>query len=272
MTRGLLALCLAFGAWAQPLPERLVLASRHHPALQAEIHLPADYAASLERRYPVCLLLHGGGGTAAGLRGLGLAGLATRHQILIVAPEAGPSLFVDPARGEGPRLETAILQELLPELDRRYRTRGAGRGRIVAGLSFGGFAALRFGILHPELFAVAVSLSGVVEAPRWSALEEDFLPSRMREQMDRAFGPAGSASRQEKDLFALVAILSPEDRRRLPLLRLECGTEDLFLPSNQRFAAQLQRLGIRHEFRTSPGKHDGEFWRSRLGAVLGPGE
>lgn len=272
----LLGCLLAMGAWAQagtgPSLQLLSLPSRHLRApLQAEVHLPAGYASTSPRRYPVCLLLHGGGGTATNLRELGLADLATRHGIIIVAPDAGQALFVDSVGAAEERLETAIMEDLLPEIDRRFRTTGNRQGRMICGLSLGGYAALHFGVLHPGHFAVAASLSGVVEAPRWSAFDELFLPPMIRDQVTRALGPPGSAVRRGKDLFALLNSMSPEARRALPLLTLDCGTEDGFLAANQRFAAHLQRLGIRHEFRPSPGRHDGEFWQRRLEDVLKQG-
>ena len=268
----LLASLLGVGAWAQSSalasPHRLTLASTHlSEPLQAEVHLPGDYSVSPTRRYPLCLLLHGAGSSAADLRSLGLAELATQYQIIIVAPDAGRSLFVD-SIGAGDHLESALLQDLLPELDRRFRTQGTRQGRMLAGLSFGGFAALHLGMLHPERFALVASLSGVVGAPRWSAAEEALLPPEMRLQMRMAFGLPGSVTRSQKDLFAGISTLSPKARKALPFLALECGTEDIFLPANRRFANLLESQSIPHEFSATHGKHDGEFWGRRLDEVL----
>lgn len=269
----LLGMFLACALWGQtsstPLPESLNLSShRLSGALHAEVHLPVSYGSSPQRRYPLCLLLHGGGNNAKDLRDLGLAALATRHNIIIVAPDAGSALFVDPPGDEQAPLESALLQELLPELERRYRTLGTPGSRLLAGVSLGGYAALHIGIRHPELFGFVLSLSGVVELGRWTALEESFLPGPMRHQIDRALGPPGSAARQRKDLFTLLEHLSPNSRSSLPFLCLACGTEDTFLAANRRLAVLLTRLGIPHAFPMTPGGHDGEFWRRQLGEVL----
>jgi len=262
----LLAAKAAFaGAPASPLP--LEVPTRHLSApLHAEVHLPGGYDASQGRRYPVCLLLHGGGGSARELRGLGLARLATAFGIIIVVPDAGPGLFAD---SPGAALESAILADLLPEVDRRFRTSGSARNRMAAGISLGGYAALHMGLRQPGAFGRVVSLSGVVECPRWTALEESFLPAAMRDQLDRAFGPPGSGTRLAVDLSTMVKDLPLPARKALPFLRLDCGEEDLFLPSNRRLAALFAELGVRHQLRTTPGGHDDLFWRRQLEEALG---
>lgn len=269
----LLAFLFAFSAWAQPsaapLPERLNLPSRHLSApLQVDVHLPREDASAANRRYPLCLLLHGGGGSAVELRELGLAELARRHRVILVVPDAGSALFVDPPDGKGSALESALLQDLLPELERRYRTRGSAQGRMVAGISLGGFAALHMGLRHPELFGVIASLSGVVDVPRWGVLEESFLPVAMKAQLDRSLGSPGSTARNRKDLNTLLESLSPKARFALPFLRLDCGSQDPFLAANRRFAAHLDQLGIEHALRISPDGHDGNFWARQLDDVL----
>ena len=62
------------------------------------------------------------------------------------------------ARGQ-PRWETFHVDELIPWIDRHYRT----RGRAIAGLSMGGFGAMSYAARHPDLFQAAASFSGAVD-------------------------------------------------------------------------------------------------------------
>ncbi len=265
---GMLSVALAAQVSGRRL-EPLILPSRGLSGpLRAEIHLPAGYVAHPGRRYPVCLLLHGGGGSASELRELGLADLATRHGVIIVAPDAGEALFEDAEAGAGPRLASALVETLLPAVDRRYRTLGSRQGRLLVGLSLGGYSALHLGITHPEAFGFIASLSGVVGIAGWTSQDEGFLPARLRTQLHRALGEPGSPGRQARDLATLLDSLPPAAIRGLPFLRMDCGREDWFFEANRCLSRRMTARGIPHAFHAPPGRHDEAFWRRQLEEVL----
>ncbi len=64
--------------------------------------------------------------------------------------------------------ETYILQELIPDVQQRYRTIEARYGRAIAGLSMGGYGAIKFGLKSPYTFALAASMSGAFGITRLS--------------------------------------------------------------------------------------------------------
>jgi S-formylglutathione hydrolase FrmB len=77
------------------------------------------------------------------------------------------------------KLETMFISELMPHIDRTFRTVAAREGRIIEGFSMGGYGAARLGFKHPLLFA-AVSLLGAgplqaefTETPRAGPRERD---------------------------------------------------------------------------------------------------
>jgi enterochelin esterase-like enzyme len=80
---------------------------------------------------------------------------------LIVMPSAGVSWYVD--RQE--KMETAIMQDLIPEVGRRYRVIEDRSGRVIGGESMGGYGALRFIMKYPEQFAAAALLSPAAYVP-----------------------------------------------------------------------------------------------------------
>ncbi len=134
----------------------------------ADVYVPDGYARG-SGRYDVLYLLHG----AAGDRTQWLReghidriadALIARHAIppcLIVMPSGGQSWWVN-----GPEpMETAFTRDLIPAIDRRYRTIAARRGRLIAGDSMGGFGALRLVMRHPGLFAAAALLSPAIYVP-----------------------------------------------------------------------------------------------------------
>ncbi|WP_216216043.1 alpha/beta hydrolase [Amycolatopsis aidingensis] len=125
---------------------------------------PGGYAG-----YPVLYLLHGSSDDHHSLvRHTEIARLAENGNMLVAIPEAGRLGFYTDWRvpdrlGTVPRWETFHLGELLPLLEREY---GASEVRMAAGLSMGGYGALRYGMRHPGMFRAVASLSGLMHLTR----------------------------------------------------------------------------------------------------------
>jgi S-formylglutathione hydrolase FrmB len=115
-------------------------------------------------RWPVFYLLHGCCDTYdSWTRETDVEELRQLREVLVVMPEAGPfgwySDWWNHGAGGPPAWETFHLRELRRLLERDY---GAGRRRVVAGLSMGGFGALSYAARNRGLFRAAASYSGVV--------------------------------------------------------------------------------------------------------------
>jgi S-formylglutathione hydrolase FrmB len=80
--------------------------------------------------------------------------------MIIVFPRGFPYAFwADSKDGKMPG-ETQIIQELIPHIDRTYRTVGDRDHRVISGMSMGGFGALLYGMKYPDLFRVCVNYDG----------------------------------------------------------------------------------------------------------------
>ncbi|HEY0173696.1 MAG TPA: alpha/beta hydrolase family protein [Pyrinomonadaceae bacterium] len=241
--------------------------------LPYHVILPADYKSdsAKQRRYPVLYLLHGLGGSAenwvsARAR---LADYAAPYPFILVAAEGRDAWYTDSATVPNEKFESYIVEELIPDVDRRFRTLSAREGRAVAGLSMGGYGALKFGLKHPELFAFAGSMSGALGAASW--LPDERMLQFVRPSIARVYGPAGepdNATRRANDIFRLVRELTPERTRALPFLYLDCGTEDFLIGTNRDFAALLLERKVPHEFRQLPGGHTWPYWDRQVREVL----
>jgi S-formylglutathione hydrolase FrmB len=160
-----------------------------------------------------------------------------------------------------------MLQELIPDVDRRLRTIQSRYARGIAGLSMGGYGALKFGLKHPDQFAFAASLSGATATARWT--EEDLKGmTAIRDSLFGVFGPVGSETRRKNDIFEIARGLSPARVTTLPYFYLDCGTEDFLFEMNQQFAALLREKKIPHEYRELPGTHDWAYWDQQVQEVL----
>ena len=132
------------------------------------VYLPDGYENST-LRYPIMYLLHGNNGTlndwvVQGRIQATADELIASGQIppaIIVMPDAGSTWYVD--RKE--KMETAFVQDLMPDVEARFRTIAARNGRVIGGLSMGGYGSLRFALKYPEKFAAAALLSPAIYDP-----------------------------------------------------------------------------------------------------------
>ncbi len=132
-----------------------------------EVVLPRGYRLITSRRtrYPVLYLLHGWSGHYdSWLKQTALLQYASEYQLIIVTPEGDNGWYTDSATVSADHYETYVLDELISDVDRRYRTIHDRRGRAVAGNSMGGYGALKLGFKHPEIFTLAASMSGALDA------------------------------------------------------------------------------------------------------------
>ena len=228
--------------------------------LPYKVVLPPGYGLITSRRtrYPVLYLLHGWGGNYdSWLTRTSLALYAAEHQLIVVTPEGERGWYTDGVAGGG-RYETYLLQELIPDVDRRYRTIADRRGRGVAGYSMGGYGALKLGFKHPEAFAFAGSTSGALDA---ATRTDD-------ESIARTFGETGSAVRAENDLPRLAREFPEARRGALPFFYVDCGLRDPWFGANRDFAATLAERKIAHEYRQRPGEHVWPYWDAQLHEIL----
>ena len=238
------------------------------------IYLPPGYESS-ERAYPVFYLLHGLGGDHTGWVRYGRADMtadsliaaAAIPPVILVMPDGGRSFWLDsdPVTGFG-AVETALLQDLIPHVDEKYRTISTRRARMIAGLSMGGYGALRLAFRHPELFGAVAALSPSIwrsfpagppagDEPPSPAFGVPFEPAQWAAETPWAFVPGLSAKAETVRLP--VYLLAGDDD---PFHQLLDGTMDLYLT--------LQDAGITAELRIVDGSHTWEVWAAGLSETM----
>jgi putative tributyrin esterase len=209
---------------------------------------------------PVLYLLHGmSDDHTTWLRRTSLERHVAPLRLAVVMPQVHRSYYHDEARGG--RYWTFLSEELPALVHRLFRVAQDREDTFVAGLSMGGYGAVRWALRAPSRFAAAASLSGALDlAGPWS--------SRIRPEdprlAARLFGDESVAG-SDADLLHLVAHADPAS---LPALRLWCGTEDPLLPSNSRFADACATAGVNAPLVLGPGGHDWAFWDARVRDVL----
>ena len=236
--------------------------------LPYNVILPPDYRGSSATRYPVLYLLHGFGGHYSDwVTHANVADYAAQYRMIVVMPEGNNGWYTDSAGVASDKYESYILRELIPDVQKRYRTIEARYGRAVAGLSMGGYGALKFGLKTPETFAFVGSLSGALAAPAWTEDDLKNLKS-IRDSVFSVFGSVGSETRKANDIYEMTRGLSAARVAALPYIYLDCGTEDFLIGLNQQFAALLREKKIPHEYRELPGDHNWAYWDQQVPEVL----
>ena len=246
-------------------PSTLRDASFHSASLSREMHyrvlLPANYDAATQR-YPTLVLLHGLYGDYKNWSTLTkLSKYARALNLIIAMPDAGNSWYVDSATVPADKYEDYIVQDFIQEIDAHYRTKPERSARAVAGLSMGGYAAVKFALKYPNLF----SYVGGISAALGAAGDLDETHPEFRDGLRKAFGETGNPVRQQNDVFPL---LEGADIKALPYVYLDCGSGDMFLGVNRKFVGQLQQLKIPYEFHEMPGGHEWKYWDGAIQRFL----
>ena len=237
--------------------------------LPYNIILPLDYDTARTSRYPVLYLLHGlGGHYNDWLLRTNVADYAAQYRLIVVMPEGNNSWYIDNPTAPTDKYESYILQELIPDVQKRYRTIEARYGRAIAGLSMGGYGAFKYGLKYPDRFAFVGSVSGAFAATNYT--ENETGKGAAWEAFLRVFGPVGSETRKRNDLFELLRQITPGQVTSLPYFYFDCGTEDAarIFNANHKLDERMLEMKIPHEYRELPGDHSWGYWDSQVQEVL----
>ena len=232
--------------------------------LPYNVILPADYDTARSTRYPVLYLLHGlTGHYSDWISRTNVADYAAEYRLIVVMPEGNDGWYTDTA---SEKYESYISQELVPDVQQRYRTIEARYGRAIAGLSMGGYGAIKFGLKSPQMFVFAASVSGAFGVTRFT--EQDGVPRW--ESISKVFGPTGSDTRKANDLFELIEKMTPAQISSLPYFYFDCGTEDAarIFTYNRQLSALMYEKKIPHEYRELPGDHSWGYWDRQVQEIL----
>ena len=178
--------------------------------------------------------------------------------LAVVMPQVHRSFYADESYGGD--YWTFLSEELPALVGSFFRVSQERRDTFVAGLSMGGYGAMKLALRHPDRFAAAASLSGALDVARLAATRLGDEDPRL---FDRIFGGRDVAGTDD-DLLALVARSSGD----LPQLYVACGTQDALLQDTERFAASCAATGVDVRRDVGPGEHDWAYWDSRIQDVL----
>jgi len=235
--------------------------------LKAAVTVPSGYTTG-SSRYPVLYLLHGGSGAFSDwhqkVTEKGLVNrMAEEYNLIIVTPGVGPaSYYYDSPILDSVKYERYITSELIPFIDHHFRTLAKKEARAITGLSMGGHGAITLSAKHPELFAAAGSMSGVmnIDTRLWK-VSEDFRNVRLQGQ--KAMLGNINYEAPEFNPYTAVGLINKLKAAQLALI-IDCGVDDFLIETNRQMHQLLVENKISHEYIERPGAHTWAYWTEAL--------
>ncbi len=252
------------------------------------IYLPPDYDRSA-RSYPILYMLHGGeAGMDADWFVNGQLNQTMDRMIadgsmppmIVVTPDGRrdetlkhSAFYMNDADG-GYKWEDMFIKEFIGYIEKTYRVTnipGTGkRHRSIGGLSMGGYGALVYSWLYPDLFRSAVALSAAVRT-------DDDISNMDKAGYDRRYAKAFGMGLEGKNRLSApykhynpMYIAERLDAAVLGKTRvyIDCGSDDRFMPGNSWVHISLIKKKVPHVFMIRPGIHNWEYWRTGLPGAL----
>ena len=236
----------------------------HSKELKKAVEVNVVYPTASGTPDKLLYLLHGLSDDASiWMRRTSVERYAERRNIAVVMPDGGRGFYTDAVSGE--RYWSYISEELPALMHGIFKLPERRKDTFAAGLSMGGYGALKLGLRCPGRFAAVGALSAVTDVKyRLRAADTE----AWRTELRRIFGGGSRLAADGNDLFALAGDATGSGKR-LPKIISFCGTEDRLLRDNRKFAAHLRRLNYPEFYAYErPGAHTWEFWDAHITEVL----
>jgi enterochelin esterase-like enzyme len=210
---------------------------------------------------PVVILLHGVYGSAWAWTHS--AGVHLQANEMIYRGELPPMILAMPSDGlwgdgsgylphSGYDFEKWIVEDIVAALSEKIVGASQVSPVFIAGLSMGGFGALRIGAKYGKRFQGISGHSSITSLEQLKLFVEEDLSHYQQ------------ADARDEDIFQTIQ----NAPNSLPPLRFDCGQADHLLSYNRLLHQQLKSAGIAHEYEEFPGGHEWSYWTEHIGKSL----
>lgn len=246
------------------ISSNVLQATRHY-----NVYLPKSYFTDKDKTFPVLYLLHGLDGTNQDWSRRGhvkdvmdqLTASGEACDMVIIMPNAGGTPGVDwngYFNMPGWNYEDFFFNELIPEVEKKYRIEGRKEKRALAGLSMGGGGTISYAQRHSELFSAAYAMSALTELPG----------GRVTEGSDKI----SLLNKSVSELNCVDYVRNADDNTKDALRDIkwfvDCGDDDFLFDVNINYVMAMKDARIPLEFRVRDGGHTWEYWHSALYTAL----
>jgi S-formylglutathione hydrolase FrmB len=215
---------------------------------------PDDYKKS-NKKFPVVYLLHGYSGNYGSWAKdfKDLARQVDQYGFIVIGVDGNfSSWYFDSPIDPTFKYETYVIKELIPFVDKNYKTIASREGRAISGLSMGGHGALYLSFRHQDVFGAAGSMSGGV----------DIRPFPENWDIKKRLGTLTEFPENwEKNTVTNMLELVKDNKLKMII---DCGVDDFFMDVNRELHNKMLTLKINHDYIERPGKHNIEYWENSL--------
>ena len=185
--------------------------------------------------------------------------------LAVVMPEVQRSFYTDMRYGLN--YFSFVAYELPKLCQKMFNVSNKREDNFIAGLSMGGYGALKTAFTRTDLFSKVASFSGAVAFKR--TLEEKATSGIYNEErIKELVGICGQElmfTDAEDPFFLAKKVL---DEKSAPELLITCGTEDFLYQDNLGFKAYLEEIGYDFNFLEWKGNHNWKFWDESLDHLI----
>lgn len=215
------------------------------------------------RERQVLYLLHGLTDDASGwVRYSKIEIYARKYGLVVVMPSVGRSFYTDQPNGQ--KYFTYLVEELPRYLEEVFGISRSRENTLIAGLSMGGYGAMKAALLYPERYFAAASFSGVL------SLNVAVLPppdDPMRREFEWLFGDAASIPGSVHDPLVWLRDLTQRETD-IPKLYVSCGLQDDLYPLNIMFREACAKMNVPLEYHETEGGHEWRLWDNEIQSFL----
>ena len=213
--------------------------------------------------YPTLYLLHGmSDDHTIWQRRTSIERYVSDLNLAVVMPSIDLSWYTDMYYGY--KYWTFMTEEL-PRTMRAFFPRMSDKREdtFVAGLSMGGYGALKCGLRAPEVFSYAAGLSSGTDPE--ALIKEAELGDDT--YWTDVFGPANKFPKSFNDLFAACKDLKKNKKHKVRFY-MWCGTEDFLYKQNIKMRDHMKKVGLDLTYEESPGDHSWAHWDEKIQTIL----
>lgn len=226
--------------------------------------IPQSLAVSQQnvQKLPVLYLLHGlSADHTDWVRHCSIERYAEEKGLVVVMPNVARSYYMDMKYGSP--YFSFLSQELPNIICALFPVSNRREDTFAAGMSMGGYGAMKLGLRCPERFAAVASLSGGLDLASRMNGPNNYQPH----ELIGVFGDVTQLAGSEDDLLYLLDQLQSYDGIKPKLFQC-CGTEDFLYNDNQTFKNRALQLGIDLTYEEGTGVHDWNYWEPQIRRVL----
>ncbi len=227
------------------------------PEADQGIGVDASKVGTLPR---VLYLLHGySDDHSIWMRRTSVERYAAKHNLAVIMPAVNHSYYTNERCGEA--YWDYVADELPRVMHTFFRLSDKPEDTFVAGLSMGGYGAMKLALTHPERFGAAASFSGVTDIASITARTTGLW------NFERIFGDLSKLEGSDNDLLYLLE--KNADAPHKPKLYVSCGTKDSLYPHHKVFVPSAIEAGWDVTRYDKPDEtHSWAFWDEEIAKVI----